>query len=75
MYLRIHNWTIVIQVPALIYRFTEAYFQNNLQGQENDGYVHANGYYTKTVPQADLSLEFGVNANGDDSKYKIIYII
>ena len=65
---------IIFQAPALIYRFTESYFQNNLQGQENDGYVHENGYYTKTVPQADLALEFGVNDNGDDSKYKIYHV-
>ena len=58
---------IYFKAPALTYKIAESYFQNHLSGQEAD-YVLENGYYTRTIPEADLTLEFGTNDAGVDGK-------
>jgi hypothetical protein len=62
------------QAPALTYRIAESYFQNNLAGQESD-YVLDGGFYTRTIPEADLTLEFGTNDAGVDGKTIISLLV
>ena len=56
---------IILKAPALTYKIAESYFQTHLAGQEAD-YVLENEFYTRTIPEADLTLEFGTNDAGVD---------
>ena len=65
---------MIVQVPALTYRIEESYFRNNLLDQAGDYNPPADGYYNRTIPQSELTLEFGVNNNDVDGEYKIYHI-
>ena len=56
---------IWFKAPALTYKIAESYFQNHLAGQESDYFLES-GFYTRTIPEADLTLEFGTNDAGVD---------
>ena len=62
---------MILQVPALTYRIEETYFRNNLLDQAGDYNPPANGYYQRTIPQSELSLEFGLNDSDVEGAYKI----
>ena len=51
----------------MTYEVNESYFRDHLNEQETD-YVHANGLYTRTIPEADLTLQFGTNAGGEEGE-------
>ena len=55
--------------PALTFRIAQAYFENFLAGQTN-GFVFADGFYSRTIPQNELHLGFDNNTDG-----KLYYFI
>ena len=49
----------------MTFQVAESYFRDHLNEQETD-YTHANGFYTRTIPESELTLQFGQNALGRD---------
>ena len=49
----------------MTFQVAESYFRDVLNEQESD-YTLANGLYTRTVPESELTLQFGQNAQGRD---------
>ena len=47
---------ILFQRPALSFRVSQFYYENNLSDQE--GFTFNNGYYEKTVEESELQLSF-----------------
>ena len=47
-----------IQRPALAFRIAQDYFENNLDDPNND-YTLNNGFYERTIEEADLDFAFG----------------
>ena len=47
---------ILFQRPALSFRVSQDYYENNLNDQE--GFTFNNGYYEKTVEESELQLSF-----------------
>merc|ERR1719454_509242 len=52
--------------PALTYKIAEDYFRTNLSGQEGNYDPLENGFYTRTITEADLALSFGTNDNDEE---------
>ena len=48
------------QHPAISFRISAEYFENNLNDPNND-YTFTNGYYERTVEESDLDFAFGEN--------------
>ena len=57
--------------PALTFRISQAFFENNLSGQSND-FVFVDGFYSKTIPQNELELGFDNDTDG--KLYQVIFI-
>ena len=56
-----------IQRPALAFRIAQDYFENNLDDPNND-YTLNNGFYERTIEEADLDFAFEV---GNDRKLRV----
>ena len=46
-----------VQRPALSFRISQEYFENNLSDPNND-FTFENGFYERTVDEADLEFSF-----------------
>ena len=55
--------TNLLQRPALTIKIAEDYFNNNLSSQTAD-FDNKNGYYERTIPEAELDFEFGTDEDG-----------
>ena len=52
--------------PELTIQVAESYYTNNLSGQE--GFVLADGYYSKKISEDELDLTFSDDADGMTTK-------
>lgn len=50
----------IFQRPALSVRFSQDYFDNNID-DPNDDFVLNGGYYERTIEESDLDFQFGEN--------------
>ena len=57
----------------MTFQVAESYFRDHLNEQESD-YTHANGLYTRTIPESELTLQFGQNSQGRDGKIGRFFI-
>jgi len=57
--------------PALTFRISQAYFENNLSGQTND-FEFSDGFYSRTIPQNELELGFDNDTDDIVLSYTIL---
>ena len=62
--------TVIFQdnTPALSFKISQEYFENNLIGEESN-FELENGFYFRTIQQDDLVLDFD---STDDGKFLTI---
>ena len=53
--------------PALTFRIAEDYFVNNLSDEEGN-FALADGFYSRTIQQDDLTLAFDTSDDGELQK-------
>ena len=57
-----HDFIIKNRRPELTIQIAQDYYTNNLSGQE--GFVLADGFYSKKISEDDLNFEFSEDADG-----------
>ena len=62
---------IFFQRPAISFRISQDYFENNLSDPNND-YTLNNGYYERTVEESDLDFAFGENDRELTLKWELL---
>ena len=58
------NVTVKDASPALTFKIEQEYFENNISDEENN-FVLADGFYSRTVHQDDLTLAFDTTDDGE----------
>lgn len=64
-----NNEDVAERPPALSFKIEESYFRNNLEDQDEALYQLVNGFYERTIPEDELTLEFDPN---DDCKWQLL---
>ena len=59
-----------IKRPALSFRIAQDYFENNFNDPNND-YTLNNGFYERTIEEADLDFAFG---DSNDRKFNLRWL-
>ena len=57
-----HDYLNKDRRPELTIQISQDYYTNNLSGQE--GFVLADGFYSKKISEDDLNFEFSEDADG-----------
>ena len=58
-----HNVTFKDASPALTFKIEQEYFENNISDEDND-FVLADGFYSRSIQQDELVLAFHATDDG-----------